>query len=258
MGTTKEAQAAARRLNAQGVKHCPRCAQVKDLAAFASRRSAWDGLALHCRVCQSEMSAVYRARYRAAQEASESTSAPLSKRCPSCVVERPRSEFSPSRTTPDGRKGHCKRCCAARESERHASRRAYWTTADPYSDGTSKRCGGCRQMRPRTDFSTNPSAVDGLKSSCKSCSAASQASREARKRNQWVENVDRDVLWARDQGICYLCDLPADPKRWDLEHVHPIVHGGEHSYANTAVSHPSCNYSKGGTPWPDVSFDPAL
>jgi 5-methylcytosine-specific restriction endonuclease McrA len=71
--------------------------------------------------------------------------------------------------------------------------------------------------------------------------------RQALRRGVTVEFVDRAVVWQRDAGICHICNLPADPSDWHLEHIFPLVAGGEHSYANTAVSHPRCNREKGTT-----------
>lgn len=74
---------------------------------------------------------------------------------------------------------------------------------------------------------------------------ANSAARRARRLSQFVEHVDLAVVWARDRGICHICSQPADPADWHLEHKVPLSRGGEHSYENTAVSHPSCNKSKG-------------
>lgn len=71
------------------------------------------------------------------------------------------------------------------------------------------------------------------------------ALRKARLAAVAVERVSRAKVWQRDGGICYLCGKPADLKKWHLEHKIPIVLGGEHSYANVAVSHPVCNLRKG-------------
>lgn len=68
--------------------------------------------------------------------------------------------------------------------------------------------------------------------------------REMTKRLAFVEDVDRSVVWQRDQGVCGICGLPADPDNWHLDHVIPLSRGGEHSYANTRVSHPPCNIRK--------------
>jgi len=69
--------------------------------------------------------------------------------------------------------------------------------------------------------------------------------RRARLLGQWVEDVDHLVVWDRDNGICDICKELADPNDWHLDHIVPLALGGEHSYANTAVSHPTCNRRKG-------------
>lgn len=71
------------------------------------------------------------------------------------------------------------------------------------------------------------------------------AARRARKRSVFVERVFRSVVWQRDEGVCGICGLAADPVDWHLDHVIALARGGEHSYANTQVSHPFCNLSKG-------------
>lgn len=76
---------------------------------------------------------------------------------------------------------------------------------------------------------------------------ASEAARRARKRNQFVEPVDPQIVWERDEGVCGLCGKPADYADWHMDHVVPLARGGEHSYANTQVSHPACNLEKGCT-----------
>lgn len=72
-----------------------------------------------------------------------------------------------------------------------------------------------------------------------------EATRRAKKRGQFVERVYLANIWNRDAGICHICGLLADPDDWELDHVVPISRGGEHSHANTAVSHPKCNHLKG-------------
>lgn len=72
-----------------------------------------------------------------------------------------------------------------------------------------------------------------------------RATRRARELGQFVEYVDPTVVWDRDAGICHICKEAADMDDWHLEHVVALARGGEHSYANTAVSHPSCNLRKG-------------
>lgn len=73
------------------------------------------------------------------------------------------------------------------------------------------------------------------------------AKRRAKQREAYVEHVDPLIVWERDEGICGCCGQPADPDNWHLDHVIPIVRGGEHSYANVQVTHPLCNWSKGAS-----------
>lgn len=82
-----------------------------------------------------------------------------------------------------------------------------------------------------------------------------RARRRALETAAYVEDVDRSHVWRRDHGVCYLCGLPANESDWHLDHIIPLCGGGTHSYDNVAVTHPSCNQSKGGKLWPDVSFN---
>lgn len=60
-----------------------------------------------------------------------------------------------------------------------------------------------------------------------------------------VEFVRRSVVWQRDEGVCGICGVAADPDDWHLDHVVSLSRGGSHTYANTQVSHPPCNVRKG-------------
>jgi 5-methylcytosine-specific restriction endonuclease McrA len=60
------------------------------------------------------------------------------------------------------------------------------------------------------------------------------------------ERVRRLLVWARDEGWCYLCGYACDPNDWHLDHVVPHTDGGSHTYDNVAVTHPACNRAKGG------------
>jgi 5-methylcytosine-specific restriction endonuclease McrA len=137
-----------------------------------------------------------------------------------------------------------------------------------------QRCPNCREVKPLSEFHRDRARRLGRVSSCKRCSVAKsaaayarravanrayneryrrknlgkfaqkEANRRARKRQYWVENVDRDVLFERDGGICGICKRPVDSAEFDIDHVIPISRGGEHSYSNTQVAHPLCNGRK--------------
>lgn len=245
-------------LEALDHKWCNGCRTAKPLEDFAQDAARRDGKTSWCRACGVAHGRKSQARWKARWTEVDPFSARTSdhKRCPRCSRDLPVLDFSLTRTTTDGLSPWCRECSTEEGKARRERYRTRWTQEDPYLNTSAKRCGYCRQHRPREDFSTMPTAADGLRNRCRSCANALQAARQARKFGQWVEHVDRSVLWERDGGVCYLCGLLADPARWDVEHVHPISAGGEHSYANTAVSHPSCNYSKGAREWPSVSWDP--
>lgn len=75
------------------------------------------------------------------------------------------------------------------------------------------------------------------------------ANYRARKREAFIENVDRQQVFLNDAGICQwqYCSEPSpfvDPTNWHLDHIIPLSKGGEHSYMNTQVTHPACNLRK--------------
>ena len=72
-----------------------------------------------------------------------------------------------------------------------------------------------------------------------------KATRRARKLDAFVEVVDRNTVYIRDEGICGICQTAVEPANWHLDHKQPLSKGGQHSYDNVQVSHPVCNERKG-------------
>jgi 5-methylcytosine-specific restriction endonuclease McrA len=60
-----------------------------------------------------------------------------------------------------------------------------------------------------------------------------------------VEDVDRFAIYERDMGRCHICKKKASRDSFDLDHLVPLSRGGEHSAANMAVAHQSCNRRRG-------------
>jgi hypothetical protein len=50
-----------------------------------------------------------------------------------------------------------------------------------------------------------------------------EARRRARKRAAGAERIDRMAIFERDSGICWLCEEPADPENFHLDHLIPIA-----------------------------------
>lgn len=68
--------------------------------------------------------------------------------------------------------------------------------------------------------------------------------RRARLLNLFVEEVDTEIIIARDSGICGICGYPVARVDVSIDHVIPLVKNGKHSYANTQLAHLICNKRK--------------
>lgn len=84
--------------------------------------------------------------------------------------------------------------------------------------------------------------------------------RRARTRGATIERVERDEIGERDGWICGICGLSInrnlkhpDPDSPSLDHIVPLALGGEHTEANTQISHLYCNTVKGARPLDEVA-----
>ena len=71
------------------------------------------------------------------------------------------------------------------------------------------------------------------------------AKRRALKKGATVEKVDRGEIYIRDNGICGICKTRVPLHEVTLDHIIPLVKGGEHSKQNIQLAHRSCNSAKG-------------
>jgi hypothetical protein len=141
------------------------------------------------------------------------------KRCPKCGEVKSRDDgFYPHRTL--GVSVYCRSCdkntavlAAQANPGRRDARYAAWRAKNPERVRTNGR---------------------------KAASA-----RRARIRDAFVEHVDPQVVFERDEGVCGICGELAERDCFDVDHVIPLALGGEHSYANSQVAHPPCNRAKG-------------
>jgi 5-methylcytosine-specific restriction endonuclease McrA len=72
-----------------------------------------------------------------------------------------------------------------------------------------------------------------------------ESNRRATKRAAFVEPIDHAVVYARDRGVCGICQAAiAAGDKWHVDHVIPLAKGGVHSYANVQLAHARCNLRK--------------
>ena len=69
-------------------------------------------------------------------------------------------------------------------------------------------------------------------------------SRRKRIQSVFVERVRLPVLVERDRGRCGICGTPVVRREMSVDHILPLSKGGEHSYANTRLTHLRCNISR--------------
>ncbi len=79
----------------------------------------------------------------------------------------------------------------------------------------------------------------------KACSRKSRSKRRAIAKKVFVDYVDPQVVFARDNGICGICKKPVGASCWEIDHMIPISRGGAHAYVNVQLAHRACNRAKG-------------
>jgi hypothetical protein len=164
------------------------------------------------------------------------------------------------RTTPGYVQRTCSRKCGGviyeRRDPKPRSTRVVWsacltcnrqvpgrrTTNDCSPECRTQRLRTARRLAGRVAYQANPGRF-------------SQAAHRRRSLllSSWVEDVDLAVLHARDGGRCGICRRPVSlgphakrhPLMPSIDHVLPVSQGGEHSYANTRLTHYRCNLSRG-------------
>jgi 5-methylcytosine-specific restriction endonuclease McrA len=140
----------------------------------------------------------------------------------------------------------CKRAYDREKAKRHYWRnpermreraRAIWW-ADPERGRATLAASQARHREQRAEDTRQYKAANRQR-----CTDRENA-RRAQKLTQYVEHVDRLIVLERDDGVCGICGLDVDPLSFHVDHVVPLAHGGEHSYANTQAAHPVCNVRK--------------
>lgn len=61
---------------------------------------------------------------------------------------------------------------------------------------------------------------------------------------QFVERVEREVVYAMHGGCCGICREFVAEDEFEVDHRVPLSRGGLHGYANAQPAHPACNRRK--------------
>ena len=127
-----------------------------------------------------------------------------------------------------------KRAYHERHPDREKARQAAWRQANPekieaYREAHREELSTARAARHKA----NPDD-----------SVRYAATRRARKLSAFVEDIDRQVVYDRDGGVCGICHEPVLRRGFEVDHIKPLSKGGEHSYANVQAAHMRCNRRK--------------
>jgi hypothetical protein len=229
-------------------------------------------------------------RFRIAEAAR--ARAGLEKRCYQCGQTKPRTEFAGNL---------CKNCEKAyqkqyyernhperisRRPAREAKRRARAEHAEKRAANLArsvveKRCGRCKEWKPRDAFGKGPGLRDGLAYRCRACNTvlhaiwyAKNPERNSAKQRDWIAANPEKVRAARRAGSnsrrarelsasgkpytarefralcdesswqCSYCAVVLDVVTAQADHIVPLSRGGSSDIGNIAVACRFCNSSK--------------
>jgi len=94
------------------------------------------------------------------------------------------------------------------------------------------------KKRARRWDKSNPEKIKNIRNNVK-------ARRRIRESNAYVENIDRNLIYDRDNGICQICGELVPKNEMTIDHIIPLAKDGIHSYNNVQLAHSVCNSSKG-------------
>lgn len=202
---------------------------------------------------------------------------PTEKRCTKCGETKPIEAFrkGPKERHKNGRRQPCRACeylnhRAYVEADREAWRNARREYYREYGrKNAAKRAAAARHRYANDDVqrerilanSARQKARDPKRQAARDRRDARRATaverrqekdrlaakrrRAAERGGRFIENVHPLVLLERADGVCGICGEDVDPFDFHVDHIHPLVRGGEHSYMNTQIAHPLCNLRKG-------------
>lgn len=183
--------------------------------------------------------------------------------CRTCGQTKPDTEYYKKKKSVTGRETQCKDCKADACARRNNPNRD-----EPL--GILKHCRNCGETTKRrgSTYCSKPECRKAFHMSPEQVARRKQWFKDnpdkvreynhrngVRRRRLMAEAKTDDVTWRgvmeRDNWTCQLCGKPIDqtvkaPHRMSasLDHVVPLIEGGDHTWANTQASHFGCNARK--------------
>jgi hypothetical protein len=243
-------------INIPEYKTCGGCGEKKASKEFSKNRVKKDGLCNYCKVCDGKKAQRLQKNNRKRNSGNIIIKKKL---CPICNVEKTREEFTISLSRKDGLYAYCKECnhkVVKKYSDYYKSR-----TDIKYPE--KKRCCGCREIKPYTEFYYNKTFSDGLAGYCKKCNykrsvkfrldnpekyqeQVFQSNKRRRERVLAVSEKytlkDRKITLSVFGDRCFRCGCV---DRIHIDHFRPLIKGNALSITNAIPLCHSCNSSKG-------------
>ena len=214
-------------------------------------------------------------RYRERLKDRESVDTPSERKCSTCQIVKPASEFNKNKSDTLGLSRVCRACKKAEHVARYESR------LQCYSPVARKVCKGCGVEKPASMFRRQTAAKDGLTTYCAECNKprlaayysmnreemilqawvrqrtnpdAARSARIAARNNERVKQAGgtgsftaqewRDLLSYYDHRCAYCLRHENEVGLMTSDHMVPLSRGGAGSIDNIAPACERCNGSK--------------
>lgn len=136
----------------------------------------------------------------------------------------------------------------------------------------TKRCTKCGEEKPATREFFGSTPAGNLRGTCRTCinarskqyakdnpeSVLRRSHERQLRANKWKPSDQlKHQLFTEQDGRCGLCGEPMDAsavldsRQLQVEHLTPVVRGGNNDRENLVLAHRTCNQEKANKTWPE-------
>lgn len=107
--------------------------------------------------------------------------------------------------------------------------------------------GHCARCREPFVITARAAAAHGARYCSYTCKCRDDAANYSRRQRRASkrERVEVRTVAERDGWICHICKRKVTEADWSVDHLVPLICGGDHTYANVALAHANCNKKRG-------------